>query len=100
MEDAATAEICRAQVWQWIHRGAKLADGRPITIELARSYTVEELDKIRRSVGAEAFSAGRYDMASQIFDQLISADEMQEFLTAPSYEQLLILEKRGMAPNP
>jgi malate synthase len=100
MEDAATAEICRAQVWQWIHRGAKLADGRPVTIELARSYTVEELDKIRRTVGAEAFSAGRYDMASQIFDQLISADEMQEFLTAPSYEQLLILEKRGMAPNP
>ncbi len=100
MEDAATAEICRAQVWQWIHRKATLSDGRPVTIELARSYVGEELEKIRSAVGPEIFSAGRYDMASEIFDQLISAEEMQEFLTAPSYEQLLILEKRGMVPKP
>ncbi len=95
MEDAATAEICRSQVWQWIHHRAKIADGRPVTVELARSIMKDELDKIRASVGNDAFGAGRFDMASQLFDQLISSGKMQEFLTAPSYEQLLVLEKMG-----
>ncbi len=95
MEDAATAEICRSQVWQWIHQKAKLADGRPVTTELARSIMNQELEKIRASLGSETFGAGRFDMASRLFDQLISAEQMQEFLTASSYEQLLVLEKMG-----
>jgi malate synthase len=99
MEDAATAEICRAQVWQWINHDAHLSDGRPVTVELVRSLMAEELEKIKQAVGASTFSAGRYDMASQIFDGLISSEEMQDFLTAPSYERLLVLEKQGMMPK-
>ena len=84
MEDAATAEISRSQVWQWI-RSPKgvLDDGRKVTTELVRAFIMEELAKVKAS-GAE----GHFDRASQIFDQMSTADGFTEFLTLPLYEEV------------
>jgi malate synthase len=88
MEDAATAEISRSQVWQWI-RSPKgvLDDGRKVTKELVAQMIPEELDKIRHLLGT-AFGEGRYDEASQIFSNLVTNDTFVEFLTLPAYERL------------
>jgi len=89
MEDAATAEISRSQVWQWIRspRGV-LDDGRNVELELARRVLREELDAIRQRVGDERYAAGNYDAAAGLFEQLIASDEFIEFLTLPGYELL------------
>ncbi|WP_211356822.1 malate synthase A [Phaeodactylibacter luteus] len=86
MEDAATAEISRTQVWQWIQAGAQLDDGRTITYELCQSLLPEELQKIESYVGADAYAKGRFPEAIELFDQLIRSDEYIEFLTLPAYE--------------
>ncbi|MEI7554037.1 MAG: malate synthase A [Chloroflexota bacterium] len=89
MEDAATAEISRSQVWQWIrHPDGKLADGRKIDVELFRALLVEELEKIRQLVGDERYNSGNYTLASQLFDKITTADDFVEFLTLPGYEYL------------
>jgi len=89
MEDAATAEISRAQVWQWLHTpGTQLADGRPVTTELYRSLVPGQLDKIRAQVGAEAYQTGHYVEAAQLFDRMVMSEQFIEFLTVPAYEQL------------
>jgi malate synthase len=83
MEDAATAEISRAQVWQWIRqpRGA-LADGRKVTSELFRSVLDEELAKLKRS------DADKFNTARELFDTITTDDEFVEFLTLPGYDKL------------
>jgi malate synthase len=89
MEDAATAEISRSQVWQWLHRAnAVLADGRQISTEFYRRLLSEEMEKIKSAVGAERFAAGKYAIARQLFDQLVTAKNFVEFLTLTAYEQL------------
>jgi malate synthase len=89
MEDTATAEISRAQVWQWIyHPMGKLTDGRKVTLELCRSFAREELDKIEGLVGPEWFAQGKFELASRIFDELISAEAFIDFLTLISYDYL------------
>ncbi len=89
MEDAATAEISRAQVWQWIHHSsAQLDDGRQITLELVRELIPQELATIKTEVGTERFEQGHFSQASELFDMLISSPEFIEFLTLPAYEQL------------
>ncbi len=90
MEDTATAEICRAQLWQWLHHPeARLDDGRPITIGLYRSLMAEEIDRIQQSRGEDAFhSGGRFDAAIEIFDHLVVDDDFAEFLTLPASERL------------
>ena len=92
MEDAATAEISRTQVWQWLHHGAALEDGRPVTGRLYGAIRDEELSGIRRQVGEGAWSAGRYARAAEIFDDLITAGELADFLTIPAYDELLRTE--------
>ena len=83
MEDAATAEISRAQVWQWIrHSRGLLDDGRKVTKELFRRVLDEELAKVRR------FASDRFDVARELFDQITTDDEFVEFLTLPGYEKL------------
>lgn len=89
MEDAATAEISRTQVWQWIHHNAKLDDGRTVTMELYNELVPEELVKIKEYVGAEAFEGGRFDEARELFDKLIESKEFIEFLTLPAYERIV-----------
>ncbi|UOQ52833.1 malate synthase A [Hymenobacter cellulosivorans] len=89
MEDAATAEISRAQVWQWLHTpGTTLTDGREITVELYRSYVPQQLEKIRSLVGEERYTNGRYLQAARLFDSLVTSEKFIEFLTVPAYEQL------------
>ncbi len=89
MEDAATAEISRSQIWQWI-RSPKgvLEDGRKVTKELFSKLLPEELAKIRELLGTDAWAAGRYEDAAKLFDRLTTADEYVEFLTLPGYQWL------------
>jgi malate synthase len=88
MEDAATAEISRSQIWQWI-RSPKgvLDDGRKVTVELFRQYLKEELPKVKQYLGDEAYAAGRYPEAAELFDQ-ITTGEYVEFLTLPAYDRI------------
>lgn len=89
MEDAATAEISRAQVWQWIrHPKGVLEDGRKVTIELYEKIKQEELEKIKQELGEEAYQKGRFDEAAKLFDELVRNDEFVDFLTLPGYERL------------
>jgi malate synthase len=88
MEDAATAEISRSQVWQWIHHGVSLAEGPRVTADLVRDVEREELDKIKTAVGADSFAKGRYEDAREIFDNVALSKDFKEFLTIPAYEHL------------
>jgi len=89
MEDAATAEISRTQVWQWIHSpNGVLHDGRKVTVELVRSMIEEELQTIRAAFGEQGFSAGRFPEARQIVERLMTSEEYEEFLTLPAYNVL------------
>ncbi len=89
MEDAATCEISRAQLWQWIrHPGGKLEDGRKVTAPLFNTVLTEELDKIRRDVGNEAFDQGKFPLARDIFADLVTRDDFVDFLTLPAYDRL------------
>ena len=88
MEDAATAEISRSQVWQWMRSPkGKLVDGRKITREMVAAMIPEELQKIRVLLG-NAYSDGRYDEAAEIFADLVNNDTFVEFLTLPAYERI------------
>ncbi|MBI5543919.1 MAG: isocitrate lyase, partial [Deltaproteobacteria bacterium] len=89
MEDAATAEISRAQVWQWIHHGAALADGRRVTEAAFRSWLEEEMGRIRRQVGEERFASGRFSEARAIFERISTAERFEDFLTLPAYDLLI-----------
>jgi malate synthase len=88
MEDAATAEISRSQVWQWIRHGARLEDGRVVTRDLVRALLDEELAKIRADVGEETWVAGRPEQTRAIFEQVALGEDLPEFLTVPAYELL------------
>ncbi|HEV2075746.1 MAG TPA: malate synthase A [Thermoleophilaceae bacterium] len=89
MEDAATAEIARSQVWQWVRHGAELEDGRRVTRELVEEIVTSELESIRGEVGDEFFrSQGRPEESRELFEQVALADDFVEFLTLPAYERL------------
>ena len=88
MEDAATAEISRAQLWQWVHYKAKMNDGRAITGELVLKTIDEELAKVQKAVGDEQFRNGRYNDAASILRELIQAPRFMDFLTLPAYDRL------------
>lgn len=89
MEDAATAEISRTQVWQWIHRpDGFLHDGRKVTLALVRGVIVEELDRIRRERGTDRFERGHFGRATRLFDDLCANERLEDFLTLKAYELL------------
>ncbi|MCU1607309.1 MAG: aceB, partial [Modestobacter sp.] len=87
MEDAATAEISRSQVWQWLHNGVTLSDGQQVSRELVEQVIEEEMGKIREARG-DAFAAGRWDDARALFTEMALADEYPDFLTVPAYERM------------
>jgi malate synthase len=87
MEDAATAEIARSQVWQWVHNAIPLDDGPEVTRDLVERIIHEELATIREAAGG-AFDAPRYDQAVQLFSEVALADDYAEFLTLPAYERM------------
>jgi malate synthase len=86
MEDAATAEISRSQVWQWIHNGVRLEHGELVTSELVYRIEDEELAAIRSRIGEAAYAAGRFDDARKLFERVALADDFADFLTIPAYE--------------
>ena len=89
MEDAATAEISRSQVWQWVHHGVTLDDGRTVTADLVRETATSELGRIRDEVGAEWFDQhGRAEQSRRLFEGVALGSEFVEFLTLPAYEEL------------
>jgi malate synthase len=87
MEDAATAEISRSQVWQWLHNDITLDDGPKVTREFVEQVVGEELDKIREQIGA-AFDDADYGQASALFTEVALADDYADFLTLPAYERM------------
>ncbi len=88
MEDAATAEISRSQVWQWVHHGVSLAAGPRVTASLVREVEREELAKIMAAVGEDFFAKGHYGDAQQVFESVALSPEFRDFLTIPAYEYL------------
>ena len=86
MEDAATAEISRTQVWQWIKYGALLDDGTPVTLELFDELLHDEMEELRGALGAETFEGGRFEEAIDLFRQLSTSDTLEAFLTLPAYK--------------
>ena len=88
MEDAATAEISRSQVWQWLHNSTKLADGQTVTPGLVKQLIGEELDAIKESRGEEAFGQGGWDEARSLYTEMAISDEYADFLTLPAYERM------------
>jgi malate synthase len=88
MEDAATAEISRAQVWQWIRHKAHLKDGRLVDLALCEAVIAEELEKTRQAVGDARYQGGRYADAAKLMTQLIEAPRFVEFLTLPAYDMV------------
>ncbi len=88
MEDAATAEISRAQVWQWLHYGVETDDGRAVNPERFRATIAEEMERVRGEVGDARFASGRFDEARALFEKLSLADTFEDFLTVPAYELL------------
>jgi len=90
MEDAATAEIARSQVWQWVRHGQRLAEGPAITAELVRKVAVEELERIRAEVGDDEWFAreGRPDESRGLFEEVALGERFAEFLTLPAYEHI------------
>jgi len=89
MEDAATAEISRAQLWQWLHHPQGIMDdGRKVDEPLFRQVVEEELAKIRTAVGPEVYDKGNYSLAGRLFEEIITARELEEFLTLKAYAYL------------
>jgi malate synthase len=79
MEDAATAEICRSQVWQWVKHGARLSDGRPVTREMVRHAIADQKNKLK---------GGRMAEAAEIFERMMTSAEFAEFLTLVAYDYI------------
>jgi len=83
MEDAATAEICRAQVWQWVKHGARLNDGRPVTAELVKSVIADVAAGLRASLDGEALTH-----TARLYEQMMTSTDFPEFLTLVAYDYI------------
>ena len=86
MEDVATAEISRSQVWQWVRTRTRLPDGRQVDAALVRQIADEELARLRGTIGEQAYDSGRFKEARGVFEQVALADEFVDFLTLPAYD--------------
>jgi malate synthase len=89
MEDAATAEISRSQIWQQIHFQARLSDGQAVTKALFDKLLAEEMERVKGEVGAEAYAAGRFPEAIELFRKMSTAPELSAFLTLPAYRLIV-----------
>ena len=85
MEDAATAEISRTQIWQWLKNEAVLNDDRTLTREMILQWEFEELERIEKYVGEERFKNGKFNLAKELFNELIFCENFEEFLTLKAY---------------
>ncbi len=89
MEDAATAEISRSQVWQWLEHKAGTVDGQTITHDLVKKITNEELEKIKNEVGEGKFNSGKYKLAADIFEKVVNKREFTDFITTEAYPHIV-----------
>ncbi len=92
MEDSATAEICRAQIWQWIKHRASTSTGKIIDVKMFKEMLSQEVERIKKALGVEAFSKSKFKLASQLFEDMSTAKDFPEFLTIVCYPDLLRLE--------
>jgi malate synthase len=97
MEDAATAEISRAQLWQWVHHHAKLEDGRSVTAELVETMIGDELARVKATVDRARYRY--YEHAADLMRELIQAEKFMDFLTVPAYTQVLAAEAAAAHPS-
>ena len=88
MEDAATAEISRAQLWQWAKYGARMDDGTPITAATVAAAIPSVLEKLKQRIGEKAFASGRFELAARMFQEMTASEEFPEFLTIPAYQHI------------
>ena len=88
MEDAATAEISRSQVWQWLHAGIELAGGEVVTADLVRRIIEEEMAQISECLGGAAIISGRWMDVREMFEQMVISEDYTEFLTLPAYAKM------------
>ena len=88
MEDAATAEISRAQIWQWLKFAAPLDDGRKVTPDLFKAALADEMAKLREALTPEVYDAGHFAEAIELFSEMSLASDFEEFLTLPAYRLL------------
>jgi malate synthase len=88
MEDAATCEISRSQIWQWVRNGARLQEGPTITEDLVKELEDEEIEKLREGYGDETFAKMRFAEAREVFDRVALSDAFEDFLTLPAYDLL------------
>jgi malate synthase len=88
MEDAATAEISRAQLWQWAHHAGRMTDGVTIDVPLVQATIPVVLDRIKQELGEERFAASKFTAAGKLFDQMTAAEELPEFLTSIAYASI------------
>jgi malate synthase len=88
MEDAATAEISRAQVWQWLRHGARLSDGRSVTRQLVTQTIAGELAGQKERFGAARFESGKFALAAQLFEQMMTGGDFPEFMTLAAYNYI------------
>jgi len=99
MEDAATAEISRTQVWQWIHHGARLSDGTPVNVSNFRKIVAQEMDRVRAEAGPQTFGAGRFQEACDLFTRLSTSETCPDFLTLPAYDMLTANHSSARIPG-
>jgi malate synthase len=88
MEDTATVEICRAQIWQWIHHSTRLLEGPAITRQLFRSMLREETARMTNEIGSRAYHLSKYKDAENLLDKLTTSQNFPEFMTLLAYDQL------------
>ncbi|THU38351.1 malate synthase A [Niastella caeni] len=100
MEDAATAEICRTQLWQWLHEESQLADGRLFNQALYEDWRDEEIEKIRQTVGSLQYQQGQFVQAICLFNRLVVNEAFEEFLTIPAYDAILSNNDKKVCQEP
>jgi malate synthase len=88
MEDAATAEISRAQLWQWAHHGGRLSDGVTLDVPVVLSTIPLVLGRIHQELGEDRFAASKFTAAAKLFEQMIAAKQLPEFLTSVAYDSI------------
>ena len=88
MEDAATAEICRAQVWQWVKHGAKMSDGRAVDAALVKQVIAEQIEKVQQELGAEQFAKTKFPKAKLLYEEMMTSSDFPDFLTLGAYDNI------------
>ena len=88
MEDAATAEISRAQLWQWAHHGGRMTDGVTLDVPVVLATIPVVLERIKQELGEERFAASKFTAAAKLFEQMIAAKQLPEFLTSVAYDSI------------